>query len=121
MESSGLLIYQDSSGGENWQSRNHVNRNNEVKTSFRGFRVYSDDRIFQEGLRANPVISVENNDVSISGTVQYFWQNFPKALEAKNNNLIIGLFPNLYDDVIELQGGEQKTHTVFLNFSFTGL
>jgi hypothetical protein len=34
-----LLIYQDSSGGENWQSLNHVNRDNEVKTSFRGYKL----------------------------------------------------------------------------------
>ena len=32
-------IYQDSSGGENWNSANHVNRFGKVMTSFRGFRV----------------------------------------------------------------------------------
>ncbi len=32
-------IYQDSSGGENWQSRNHVNRFGKIPCRFRGYRV----------------------------------------------------------------------------------
>ena len=35
----GLVIYQDSSGGENWLSTNHVNRFGKVMQSFRGYRV----------------------------------------------------------------------------------
>jgi len=27
------------------------------------------------------------------------------------------LFPNLYNDVFELQGGEQKSHTIYMNFN----
>ncbi|RLC21989.1 MAG: hypothetical protein DRI57_01000 [Deltaproteobacteria bacterium] len=111
-----LRIYQDSSGGENWDSRNHVNRNNEVRTSFRGYQVYANDEIIQKGTRANPTFSIKNGDKKISGSVQHFWQNFPKALEADGNTLTIRLFPEQYDDVFELQGGEQKTHTIFLDF-----
>ena len=114
---SNLLIYQDSSGGENWKSRNHVNRNNEVTNSFRGYRIYEDGQLRSEGLRANPVISITDEQKQISGTVQYFWQNFPKALEVKSNTLTIRLFPDQCNDIFELQGGEQKTHTIFLNFA----
>ena len=32
-------LYQDSSGGENWRSTNHLNRNREVSVSFRGYRL----------------------------------------------------------------------------------
>jgi len=113
---SNLIIYQDSSGGENWKSLNHVNRNGEVKNSFRGYRVYSDKEIISDGLRANPTISIKDNDKQISCAVQNFWQNFPKALEVKGNTMIIRMFPHQYDDVFELQGGEQKTHTIFLSF-----
>ncbi|MBU4259948.1 MAG: hypothetical protein KKI12_00250 [Proteobacteria bacterium] len=111
-----LLIYQDSSGGENWKSRNHVNRNNEVKNSFRGYRIYENGKLKSEGLRANPVISISDEKKKIAASVQYFWQNFPKGLEAEDNTIAIRLFPKHFDDVFELQGGEQKTHTVFLNF-----
>ena len=32
-------LYQDSSGGENWNSPNHVNHNHTVPVSFRGYRL----------------------------------------------------------------------------------
>ncbi len=111
-----LVVYQDSSGGENWNSKNHLNRNNEVRNSFKGYKVYSNGEDIEAGTRANPSISITGDDKEISGTVQYFWQNFPKGLEANDNTLTIKLFPKQYNDVFELQGGEQKTHTVFLNF-----
>lgn len=113
-----LLIYQDSGGGKNWDSPNHVNRNGEVRNTFRGYRVYSDGKKIEEGTRAAPCIAISDDRKSIAAGIQYFWQNFPKALEASRNTVKIGLFPENYDDVFELQGGEQKTHTVFLDFDF---
>ncbi len=113
--SSQLTIYQDSSGGECWKSKNHVNRYGEVKNSFRGYKVYSKGEIVREGFRANPIMSIKDQNIQISGSVQNFWQNFPKALEAKENTLKVRLFPQKYNDLFELQGGEQKTHTIFLN------
>ena len=111
-----LCIYQDSSGGKNWNSRNHLNRQGEVGPSFKGYRIYSDEKIIAEGERANPVISVTDGSKNICAGVQYFWQNFPKALEAKENTLVVRLFPRHCRDLFELQGGEQKTHSIFLDF-----
>jgi hypothetical protein len=111
-----LRIYQDSSGGVNWQSRNHVNRHNEVKTSFRGYKVTGAEKEIKKGLRAEPVISVNDERQRISAGIQYFWQNFPKALEADQEKITIRLFPHHFDDVYELQGGECKTHTCLLDF-----
>src|SRR5262249_22931554 len=34
-------LYQDSSGGENWRSTNHLNRKRETTTKFRGYRLWS--------------------------------------------------------------------------------
>ncbi len=113
---SNLIIYQDSSGGRNWKSLNHVNRNGEVKNSFKGYRVFSDGDMVEEGFRANPIMSINDKDKQISVSIRDFWQNFPKSLEVKGNTLITRLFPNHYNDIFELQGGEQKTHTIFLNF-----
>jgi hypothetical protein len=112
-----LTLYQDSSGGENWMSRNHVNRFNEVKNSFRGYRIISGEKIVKEGLRANPIVRLQGNGIAIEAAVLNFWQNFPKALEIDANIITIRLFPKQYDDSYELQGGEQKTHTIFLNFA----
>lgn len=117
---SNLLVYQDSSGGNNWKSRNHFNKNGDVKTSFRGFRVYKGEDIEATGYRANPIISVKTGGVTISAGIQYFWQNFPKALGVEHNVMTIGLFPDQFKDIFELQGGEQKTHTFFMDFNMSG-
>jgi hypothetical protein len=109
------VIYQDSSGGENWQSRNHQNRHRVVPQSFRGYRVESGADV-QEGHRATPIMAVRQEQVFITVAMPHFWQNFPKSLEARDDRLVMGLFPGRYADVYELQGGEQKTHEVFVTF-----
>jgi hypothetical protein len=109
-------IYQDSSGGENWRSTNHVNRFGQVMQSFRGYRVTVGDALVEEGLRATPTVSIRAKNGGISGAIEKFWQNFPKAIEVDGNQLTLRLFPRQYNDLFELQGGEQKTHTVYLQF-----
>ncbi|MBI4680235.1 MAG: hypothetical protein HY753_03230, partial [Nitrospirae bacterium] len=113
--SNNLIIYQDSSGVENWDSPVHVNKDGLVKNRFRGYRVTS-DRIIEEGHRASPSVAIRSGEKVITAAIQNFWQNFPKSLEVKNNAIVIRLFPEQYDDMFELQGGEQKTHSVYIHF-----
>jgi hypothetical protein len=56
---------------------------------------------------------------SISAAVPEFWQQFPKALEAEGTTIRVRLFPGRFGDPFELQGGEQKTHTVWFDFGPT--
>ena len=112
----GLEIYQDSSGGENWQSKNHVNRLGQVKQSCRGYRVMAGDCLVEEGLRATPTVAINGENGGVAGAIDKFWQNFPKAIEADGNALALRLFPQQFNDVFEIQGGEQKTHTIYLQF-----
>jgi hypothetical protein len=112
---SALTIYQDSSGGPNWQSRVHVNREGRVPHRFRGYRVERDGTS-SDGLRANPVVVVEHAGGLTAACVRHFWQNFPKAIEADGAGLTVRLFPGQFGDVHELQGGEQKTHVIGLSF-----
>ena len=109
-------IYQGSSGGINWRSTNHVNRFGKVIHSFRGYRVKADDILMEHGLRAIPIIGMKTKNGGVVGAIDKFWQNFPKAIEADNQRMILRLFPRNYNDVFELQGGEQKTHTLYLQF-----
>src|SRR5207245_3587673 len=51
----------------------------------------------------------------VSLALPEFWQQFPKAVEAEENVLRVRLFPRQFGDLHELQGGEQKTHTVWLH------
>ncbi|GKT07867.1 hypothetical protein [Desulforhabdus sp. TSK] len=110
-----LSIYQDSSGGENWRSHNHINKDEKIPVTFRGYRVLNGERVLQQGLRATPSVALQGDEVFAAASVKGFWQNFPKAFEASQNRIKIGLFPERFNDLFELQGGEQKTHTLYLH------
>lgn len=114
---SALEIYQDSSGGQNWRSTNHVNRFGQVTTQFCGFHVRRDKVVVEQGKRALPTVSISAPEKSVTGTIAGFWQNFPKALEVEDRRLALRLFPMQYSDMHELQGGEQKTHMIGLCFA----
>ena len=113
---SSFHVYQDSSGGENWQSRVHVNRDGVVPCRFRGYEATADG-VQHTGLRASPSVALQAEHACISAAVPEFWQQFPKALSVEDGTIRIGLFPREFDDLHELQGGEQKTHSVWFDFS----
>jgi hypothetical protein len=111
----GVELYQDSSGGQNWASTTHVNREGRVPNGFRGYRI-RDGAEEQTGLRATPHVAVTSEGRGwMAVAVPDFWQNFPKSIEADGRSISVGLWPRQYADVHELQPGEQKTHVVYLN------
>jgi len=109
-----LSLYQDSSGGENWASRVNVNRQGEVTATFRGYRL-RDGGVERTGMRSTPYASIATGSGSAGLALRQFWQNCPKALEAADNAIVLRLWPRQYADLHELQGGEQKTHDIFLD------
>ena len=111
-----LEIYQDSSGGENWNSQSHVNRRGEVPLVLRGYRGVAGDRPLA-GLRPQPVVEAAGDGVAVAAQIDDFWQQFPKAIEADAGEIRLRLFPRQAADLHELQGGEQKRHRVRLRLS----
>jgi hypothetical protein len=103
-----FALYQDSSGGANWQSANHVNRDGRVPTSFRGYRALIGGRE-AAGLRATPVVSMDAGDSRITIVVPQFWEAFPKALALSQETCAVGVLPKQFSDSHELQGGERTT------------
>ncbi|HUE69837.1 MAG TPA: hypothetical protein VMP01_03020, partial [Pirellulaceae bacterium] len=112
-------IYQASSGGEAFDSRNHVNAAGQIPIEFRGYRVQCDGTV-RFGLRAQPIAALQRGENWIAATVAEFWQQFPKAMNADEEGVRIGLFPAQFADGHELQGGEQKTHRIALDFGACG-
>ena len=113
-----LAIYQGSSGGENWQSPNHVDRDGRVPCVVPGC-VAETSRGQRTGARASPVVACQSGDVRISVTMPYFWQQFPKAINVSDDDIRVGLYPGQWCEsgsLFELQGGERKTHTVWMSF-----
>jgi hypothetical protein len=110
-----LEIFQASSGGANWNSRNHVNRHGTVPMPFCGYRIRA-GRTEALGRRANPVVAMRAEHGWLTAAMPEFWQQFPKSIAVNEGRLRLGLFPHEFGDTFELQGGEQKTHTVWLHF-----
>jgi hypothetical protein len=108
-------LFQESSGGENWQSTVHVNRDNHVALRTRGYRMRISGKDVS-GLRAAPVAWLDVDRGRMALGMQHFWQNFPKALECRGRDLILRLFPQQSADLHEIQGGEQKTHVFHAAF-----
>lgn len=111
-------IYQESSGGKNWQSPLHRSWHGETPFTFSGFKLQIGHELTLYGDRATPVIWCGNNNGhGVAAGMPRFWQEFPKAFEADQNSLKIALFPGCFPELHELQGGEQKTTTVHLDFA----
>ena len=120
MTADSLEIYQDSSGGDNWHSSNHMNRRREVPTRFCGYKLLSDGGV-RNGKRATPIVSVSSGTVQLAATVPHFWENFPKAMAVRDGALTINFFPSRFSDVHEIQPGERKTHECFVSFAADGV
>lgn len=113
-----LELYQDSSGGDRWDSRAHVNRDGVVPLVFPGYRLRGDGGE-EFGHRASPIVTLTRGRRVLSAALEYFWQDFPKAIEADatTGTVTVRLFPRQSADVHELQGGERKTHRVAVAFT----
>ena len=115
-----LELYQDSSGGPNWRSRNHVNRDGVVPLQFRGYRLRAGDKTIS-GHRSTPLIRLQQGEREISVCLPRFWQDFPKSLEASSDSLVVRIFPRQFSDLHEIQGGEKKTHEFAVVFGPDGV
>ena len=119
-----LTFYQDSSGGENWDSDNHVDGRGQLTVTFRGYRVtYGEPgkmRLIAEGDRPTPALAAVTDRGLVAATVLEFWQNFPKALRWSEDILDVALFPWEYRAPHALQGGERKRQTILLEFGSAG-
>jgi hypothetical protein len=111
-----LTLHQESSGGENWNSTNHINALGQVLPRYRGYRLNHGNHEPEDGLRADPVIEARTAESTISISLPHFWQNFPSALEADNTILRAWLFPADKPEAYELQGGERKSQKVILGY-----
>lgn len=106
-------LHQESSGGDNWASTNHVNRRGTVPLRYRGYKLTADDAS-QTGLRAEPSAVLGSGARQLGLAIPRFWQNFPQALSASTSELTASFFSPMSADLHELQGGEQKTFEWYL-------
>ncbi len=117
LPSNTFRLYQNSSGGEHWDHRIHIDKNREPTVSFKGYRLDTGDESLSIGDRVSPFFAVERDTAPLLQVhLMKFWQNFPSAFSGKEDRLQVELFPQQSGKVYELQGGERKTQTVWLDF-----
>jgi len=110
-----LESFQVSSGGENWQSHNHLSASRNNWVALQGCRGL-ETGLELGVLRSTPIITLLHGEGQLSLTIPHFWQNFPKRLSAGLNGIELALFPRQLLAGHELQGGEQKEHVFYVAF-----
>lgn len=111
-----IVIHQASSGGEFWKSHNHIDRNGIVPLPFKGYRLVCDAQE-NSGNRITPILRATCENQTVGLTVKDFWQNFPIKLQANADHLSLELLSSTEDPPAELQGGEQKTFEIAIEFT----
>ena len=110
-------IFQESSGGQNWQGPNHRNREGIVPLQRDGYTLRVDGTLVREGRRASPSLWCGAEQSGLAVAIANFWQEFPKAISFAAEKIHLELFPGQFPDLHELQGGERKSHTLWVDFS----
>lgn len=110
----GVRIVQFGSGSENWNSTNHVDARGNSTVAKRGYQAWCDGET-PSGDRSEPVVSLVGENSTLSISVPEFWKQFPGSLNATPAGVDVGLFPVCAGVPFELQGGEQKTQTVWVS------
>ncbi len=111
-------ICQYSSGGDAWQSRNHLNHRGVVPLEYKGYQVANGSQTMK-GLRTTPVICVKQEDRSMGCAPLEFWQKFPTTVHVEEKKFDWRPFPFLGNGCHELQAGEQSTHVAWFDFSIS--
>ena len=114
IEGKELRLHQESSGGENWNSANHQDAAGNITPGWRGYQCHQGDTHLYEGARATPLAGIGGGARGVAVSLEDFWQNFPSAIGISDTEIQVGLFPAIAAGPHELQGGERKTQTVFI-------
>ena len=109
-------IRQESSGGKCRLSPNHLAAGGRLACSAAGYRVEGGDKTLLQGERALPIVRCSIGEGGVGAFLPRFWQEFPKAIEGGRGFLKLSFFPSGMPEPYELQGGERKTSSLWLDF-----
>ncbi len=103
------LLYQDSSGGPDWDRWPGV--------SFRGYVVRVGERDLHRGNRSEGWADLSYEGFGLTVGKRYFWESYPSSIELLPSGQVrVGLMPTQFSAPFEHRAGERKTHELVLNF-----
>lgn len=107
-----LTLRQTSSGGENWNSPNHLGRNGKLTVETKAGHILRDAST-ETYPQLLPTLALAEEHDLLHITVPEFWQRFPNELTwTKGREYFVCFFPE-QEALHELQGGEQTTQEVW--------
>ena len=109
-----FLLHQDSSGGDNWRSTNHINRERQIARAFRGYRLTQRRRDSSRGFAPRRSSSRATATPRCRSRWSTSGRISRRRLRPTGAVIELHLFPPQDLDLHEIQGGEQKTHTFHL-------
>lgn len=114
-----FTIYQDSSGTDYWNRYdNSDNPRPNSYSIFKGYKVTNDSSEIDSGDQFDGWLNISNNENSLTFGIVDFWQNFPKALEAKKDGTLkLKIFPEEYAGDYNFRVGEEKSTEIVLDFN----
>lgn len=115
-----LSVTQHASGGEQWMSPVHVNRDGQVRHRHRGYTIET-PKASTSGLRATPIVEATHGRGRLTVGCRRFWQVFPKAIEVDARGRVTVACLPVGPDLHELQGGERSTHELWIAFGEDGI
>ncbi|MEQ3660114.1 MAG: hypothetical protein ABNH21_14285 [Glaciecola sp.] len=113
-----LLI--ENSGGDNWQSKNHVNKHGQIKLGERGAlltKSTNGDAEQARIMRPKFTCALKNQDTSYALSLEQTWETFPLKVSGESGKITVDFAPNDIASFVELQAGEIKTHTINIQLS----
>ena len=120
-----LVVYQDSSGGEKWQTlgggnyESWLSRYTQGKTvagvTFRGYTAKLGDKLLAKGNAHRGVVDVRDGEAGVAAALRNFRVEYPSALSASARRVRVGLFPGEFADVFALRPGQRKSWDVRLS------
>ena len=112
-------LVQFSSGGNNWNSENHVTSDNKVKLKHKGAKgkFATADKIDSiQDDRPSPLVHLHINDNVLSVCPQHFWQKYPTGIYSDKHCTTIDFADNNSGCDVEVQPGEIKSHNIALSY-----
>jgi hypothetical protein len=107
----GLLVHQDSSGGDKW---NASAKSQDI--AFRGYKVTESGKEIAAGNGHLGVLSVAGGGVGLSAALRNFRLEWPHAIEGSAKSLRVGLFPGESGGSFHLNVGQRKSWDLRLTF-----
>jgi hypothetical protein len=115
-----LLV--NNSGGENWLSKNHIDKNGVVPQKERGavvFEVENQQTYTYRELRPSLAFMMADEAQGFTIHIDNMWQKFPLEVTAMSGEMDINFCETNIGGAIELQPGEIKFHSLNIALSHT--